>query len=83
MDKKLKDNQLNIELTKDEAIVLFEFLGWFNEKEEDNFFEDQSEKRVLWNIECILEKELSEPFKKDYNDILKLARENVRNKETE
>ena len=82
MDKKVKD-QLNIELTKDEAIVLFEFLGRFNEKEDDNLFEDQSEQRVLWNIECILEKELSEPFKKDYNDILKLARENVRDKETE
>ena len=79
----MKKNQLNIELTKDEAIVLFEFLGRFNEKEDDSLFEDQSEQRVLWNIECILEKELPEPFKKDYNDILKLARENVRDNETE
>lgn len=79
----MKSNQLNIELTKDEAIVLFEFLGRFNEKEDDSLFEDQSEQRVLWNIECILEKKLSEPFNKDYNDILKLARENVRDNETE
>nr|WP_218625379.1 hypothetical protein [Cellulophaga sp. E16_2] len=70
-------------MTKQEAIVLFEFLGRFNEKNNDGLFEDQAEQRVLWNIECILEKDLSEPFKKDYNDILKLARENVRDSETE
>ena len=77
----MKKNQLNIKLTKDEAIVLFEFLGRFNEKADDSLFNDQSEKRVLWNIECILEKELSEPFEQDYNEILKLARENVRDNE--
>jgi len=79
----LKINQLNIALTKDEAIVLFEFLTRFNEKEDDSLFEDQSEQNVLWNIECILEKELHEPFKKNYNDILKFARENVRDNQTE
>lgn len=41
-------------------------------------FEDQSEQRVLWDIECILEKELSEPFRADYQDIVKKAREAVR-----
>ena len=83
MDKRVNDNQVNIELTKDEAIVMFEFLGRFNKKDDDSFFEDQSEQRVLWDIECILEKKLSEPFKKNYNDILNLARENVRDNETE
>ena len=77
----MNKKSINIDLTKDEAIVLFEFIGRFNEIENNSNFEDQSEQRVLWNIECILEKKLSEPFRKDYSNIVKLARKNVRDKE--
>ena len=70
--------EVNIEVTNDEAIVLFEFLARFNESDDLNRFEDQSEQRVLWDIECILEKELSEPFRSDYKEILKKSRETVR-----
>ena len=83
MDKNLKDNQLNIGLTRDEAIVLFDFLGRFNEKDDDSHFEDQAEQRVLWDIECILEKKLAEPFQENYMQILELARKNVRDNESE
>ncbi|WP_435625799.1 hypothetical protein [Flagellimonas sp.] len=74
----MSDEKVNIELTKEEAIVLFEFLGRFNENENLSRFEDQEEQRVLWDIECILEKELSEPFQTDYQEIVKKAREVVR-----
>ena len=77
----MNKKSITIELTKDEAIVLFEFLGRFNEIENNSNFEDQSEQRVLWDIECILEKKLSEPFRKDYSNIVKMARENVRDEE--
>ncbi len=70
-----------IELSKDEAIVFCEFLGRFNNVENNPAFEYKSEQRVLWDIECILEKKLSEPFRKDYLEIVKLARENVRDEE--
>lgn len=71
-------DKVNIELSKEEVIVFFEFLGRFNENDDLKRFEDQSEQRVLWDIECILEKELSEPFRADYQDIVKKAREAVR-----
>ncbi|PKG44343.1 hypothetical protein [Psychroflexus sp. MES1-P1E] len=74
----MADDKVNIELTKEEAIVLFEFLGRFNETDDLNRFEDQSEQRVLWDVERILEKELSEPFRADYQEIVKKARETVR-----
>ncbi len=74
----MADDKVNIELTKEEAIVLFEFLGRFNENDDLSRFEDQSEQRVLWDVECILEKELSEPFRADYQEIVKKAREKVR-----
>jgi hypothetical protein len=74
----MANDKVNIELTKEEAIVLFEFLSRFNENDNLSRFEDQSEQRVLWNVECILEKQLSEPFRADYQKIVKKAREVVR-----
>ncbi len=69
---------VQIVLTKKEALVLFDFLGRFNEKENKDLFEDQAEQRVLWDIEAVLEKNLAEPFRKDYLDLLAKARAEVR-----
>jgi hypothetical protein len=77
----LNNQKVNIELTKEEAIVLFEFLVSFNEIERPEIFSDQAEQRVLWDIECILERQLSEPFLADYSEIVKKARELIRDKE--
>jgi hypothetical protein len=74
----MADKKVNIELTKEEAIVFFEFLSRFNENNNSSRFDDQSEQRVLWDIESILEKELSEPFRADYQEILRNAREKLR-----
>ena len=77
----MEERNVNIELTKEEAIVLFEFLRRFNKNEDSQIFEDQVEQRVLWDIECILEKELSEPFQTDYDIIVKNARDKVPDQE--
>ena len=74
----MSNEKVNIELTKEEAIVFFEFLGRFNEKDDLSIFEYQSEQRILWHLECILEKKLREPFQADYEKIVKKAREAVR-----
>lgn len=76
----MDNKNINIELTKEEAIVLFEFLGRFNENDNLSTFDDLAEQRVLWDIEFILEKQLSEPFRADYQEIVKEAREAVRDK---
>ncbi len=39
----MPDEKVNIELTKEEAIVFFEFLGRFNENDDLSRFEDQAE----------------------------------------
>lgn len=77
----MSNKKVNIELTNDEAVVLFEFLSRFNQSELTGSFEDQAEQRVLWNIESDLEKKLSEIFKSNYQEILKIAREKIRDKE--
>ena len=59
----LSEDKISITLTKNEALVLHEFLSRFNEKDDDDHvFEDQAEQRVFWDIECELEKILAEPL---------------------
>ena len=77
----MNENKINIELTQEEAIVFFELLGRINELKEFDQIQDQSEQRVLWDIECLLEKQLSEPFKGEYQEIIRKARNKVRDKE--
>ena len=76
----MSDDKINIELSKEGAIVLFEFLRRFNQNSDLDKIEDQSEQRVLWDIECVLEKELTNPFRSDYKEIVEKAREKVRDK---
>ena len=73
-----ENNKLNLELTKNEALVLFDFLNRINETERKGLFEDQSEERILWDLEALLEKQLSELFRTDYKEIIEKAREQVR-----
>ncbi|MFN3202341.1 MAG: hypothetical protein ACE366_28340 [Bradymonadia bacterium] len=70
-------SKVTIELTGDEALVLFEWITRFTKRENEGF-EDQAEERVLWQIEAVLEKALVEPFKPDYDRLLAAARARVR-----
>ena len=70
------DRDVNLPLTRDEALVLFEWLGHFNNREHE--FEDQAEQRVLWDLESMLESQLVEPFSPAYRDLVAAARERVR-----
>lgn len=69
---------ISLQLSNDEAIILLEWLINFNQKEYNELFEDQSEKRVLWNLEALLEKRVSEILAPDYLEILAKARERLR-----
>lgn len=73
--------KINLTVTKDEALVLFEFLSRFNQSEHSDIFEDQAEQKILWLLEGQLEKQLVEPFKPDYFEIIKNARDKIRDKE--
>jgi len=70
-----------IELTRAEALVFFDFLARFNEQKSFPF-EDQSEQRILWDIEAALEKQLVDPLDAAYVELLKKARQEVRNGES-
>ena len=68
-----------IELSSDEALVLFEFLERFSDTDQLSI-QDQAEQRALWNLCCLLEEKLVEPFRRDYDVLLAQARERLRDK---
>ncbi len=65
-----------IDLTKNELLVLFEFLYRFSETD-TLAFSHHSEAVVLDHIGAILERSLPEPFKEDYPQVLQKARSQV------
>ena len=71
---------MKLELTHDEALVLFEWLARLDER--DAFpCEDPAEEKVLWSLHAQLEKLLVEPFQEDYQELVELARRRVRGEE--
>ena len=71
---------IKLSLTENEAIVFFEFLSRFSDKDKLSI-EDQAEERVLWNLCCDLEKVLIQPFQENYVEKLAEARNSLRDKE--
>ena len=70
-------DQVRISVTGNEALVLFELLSRFAQTEELRI-EDQAEERVLWDLLCLLEKQLAQPLSEDYGVLLERARSDVR-----
>jgi hypothetical protein len=73
----MRSKRVKIELTSDEALVLYDWLTRFNQRA-DTGFVDQAEERVLFDLEAMLEKTLVAPLQSDYADVLAQARSNVR-----
>lgn len=72
----MRQVELDIKLTKEEALVLFEWIVSSQEKNEITF-SGEAEKHVFWRIEGQLEKLLPEIFLPNYHDLLALARNRV------
>lgn len=75
-----RQNPILVELTADEALVLFEWLARGNRSQKFDV-EDQAEQRVLFDLEARLEKTLAAPFDPDYVNLLRDARTRVRDPE--
>ena len=75
------EKPVTLNLTGDEALVFHDWLSRFNDRPDEGLhesFEDQAEQRVLWDLECLLEKALVAPFDPDYQATLMRARERIR-----
>jgi hypothetical protein len=74
------NSEVQISLTAEEALVLFEFLRRYSDSEQLNIV-DQAEQRALWNLCCIFEKKSVAPFNMEYGQALSEARARLRDKE--
>ncbi len=70
-----------ITLCENEAIVLLEWLYNFNRQDHPELFQDQSEERILFDLEAELEKVIYSTFQSNYNEILLKARKEIRDQE--
>jgi hypothetical protein len=76
--RKMTDKKdVSIDLSRDEAIVLFELLSRFSDNDKLNV-EDQSEVTALWSLCGKLESTLVEPLQPDYSQLLTSARNNLK-----
>ncbi|MEM0938684.1 MAG: hypothetical protein AAGI25_02710 [Bacteroidota bacterium] len=78
MESKKENSGISLNLSDEEALVLLNWVFRFNDGENDSFFEDQAEERVLWDIEAVLEKVTAEIFDGNYTELLAKARDKVR-----
>lgn len=74
-----REEPVTIELSGDEALVLFEWLSNRVTKESFDDFDDQAEQRALWDLLAELEHRMVAPFREDYDLVLGEARGRVRN----
>ena len=73
----MQSTRVKLELSSDEALVLYDWLTRFNQRD-DTEFADHAEARVLFDLEAMLEKEIVAPLQPDYAALLAQARAHVR-----
>jgi hypothetical protein len=69
---------VKIDLSEDQALVLFQWLARAKPDQVKSLIEDEAEQRVLWAIEAQLDKHLVAPFSPNYNEQVAEARKRVR-----
>jgi hypothetical protein len=68
---------VSIDLSADEALVLFEFLTRYTDSDRLETV-DQAEQRVLWNLCALLERSIVPPVDPNYAEQLASARGRLR-----
>lgn len=73
---------VNLQLTDDEALVLFDLLSEYGDGDSQRVLPVQhaAERNALWALLACLEKTLVAPFQDDYAEQLKTTREQVEKK---
>ena len=69
----MTNDNVTLELSNSEAIVLFEFLSRFT-NDDALKITHPAERKALWNMCALLESKLGEPLSANYHDLLSKAR---------
>jgi hypothetical protein len=73
----MQPESINLVLTHDEALVLFDFLSRFGETDELKI-EGRGEQQALWNLQCLVEKQLAGALDSNYRELVRQARARLR-----
>jgi hypothetical protein len=76
-----ENNSIVMKFSAEEALVFLEWLHKFNEVEHPTLFQDKAEERILFDIETELETAVSDTFSCNYQELLLLARQKIRDVE--
>ena len=70
---------MTLELSAEEALVLFDLLGGYGETDDGRMLviRHAAERNALWALEGALEQQLVAPFQDDYDEQLAAARARV------
>ena len=71
-----KSNDYIIKLNNYEVLVFFDWLVKFVENNEIN---DEAEQKILYDLECLLESTLEEPFMDNYKNLIHIAKKSIIN----
>ena len=71
-----KSNDYIIKLNNYEVLVFFDWLVKFVENNEIN---DEAEQKRLYDLECLLESTLEEPFMENYKNLIHIAKKSIIN----
>ena len=71
-----KSNDYIIKLNNYEVLVFFDWLVKFVENNEIN---DEAEQKILYDLECLLESTLDEPFMENYKNLIQIAKKSIIN----
>ena len=74
-------DEISIGLSREQALVLYDWLARKGAAVQPAAFEDQAEQRVLWDLESALESVLDEPLRADYRELIAAARARLRDAE--
>ena len=71
-----KSNDYIIKLNNYEVLVFFDWLVKFVENNEIN---DEAEQKILYDLECLLDSTLEEPFMENYKNLIHIAKKSIIN----
>ena len=75
--KEQSDQGINIQFSRAEALVFYEWLVRFTSEERPHHFNHGAEEQILFNFEACLEKILVEQFEENYSELIRIYQESV------
>lgn len=77
MDARLDESgyAINLNLSRSDALLFFEFLARFNENDESNTYNHETEEQLLYDLEAAIEAALPEIVSEEYPTKLMAARQ--------